>query len=110
MHRVIVVGSPRAEGRSAALAHELFCACIDENMCDEVHVTVIATGFPSVEEARAEAAARPTTDVFRMPYAPAQPAPAAPQPAAPVVPPVYQAPAAPQAAPVQSAPAPQPRA
>lgn len=91
-------------------ANIIFGACIDENMCDEVQVTVIATGFPSVEEARAEAAARPTTDVFRMPYAPAQPAPAAPQPAAPVVPPVYQAPAAPQAAPVQSAPAPQPRA
>ncbi len=91
-------------------ANIIFGACIDENMCDEVQVTVIATGFPSVEEARAEAAARPTTDVFRMPYAPAQPAPAAPQPAAPVVPPVYQAPAAPQAAPVQSVPAPQPRA
>lgn len=91
-------------------ANIIFGACIDENMCDEVQVTVIATGFPSVEEARAEAAARPTTDVFRMPYAPAQPAPAAPQPAAPVVPPVYQAPAAPQAAPVQSAHAPQPRA
>ncbi len=91
-------------------ANIIFGACIDENMCDEVQVTVIATGFPSVEEARAEAAARPTTDVFRMPYAPAQPTPAAPQPAAPVVPPVYQAPAAPQAAPVQSAPAPQPRA
>ena len=91
-------------------ANIIFGACIDENMCDEVQVTVIATGFPSVEEARAEAAARPTTDVFRMPYAPAQPAPAAPQPAAPVIPPVYQAPAAPQAAPVQSVPAPQPRA
>ena len=91
-------------------ANIIFGACIDENMCDEVQVTVIATGFPSVEEARAEAAARPTTDVFRMPYAPAQPTPAAPQPAAPVVPPVYQAPAAPQAAPVQSVPAPQPRA
>ncbi len=91
-------------------ANIIFGACIDENMCDEVQVTVIATGFPSVEEARAEAAARPTTDVFRMPYAPVQPAPAVPQPAAPVVPPVYQAPAAPQAAPVQSVPAPQPRA
>lgn len=51
-------------------ANIIFGACIDENMCDEVQVTVIATGFPSVEEARAEAAARPTTDVFRMPYAP----------------------------------------
>lgn len=52
-------------------ANIIFGACIDENMCDEVQVTVIATGFPSVEEARAEAAARPTTDVFRIPYAPA---------------------------------------
>lgn len=35
-------------------ANIIFGACIDENMCDEVQVTVIATGFPSVEEARAE--------------------------------------------------------
>ncbi|MDE7158347.1 MAG: cell division protein FtsZ, partial [Clostridiales bacterium] len=67
-------------------ANIIFGACIDENMCDEVQVTVIATGFPSVEEARAEAAARPTTDVFRYAPAPApMPAPAYSEPQQPEV-------------------------
>ncbi len=43
MHRVIVVGSPRAEGRSAALANELFCACIDECPDDGVSIVSVAS-------------------------------------------------------------------
>ena len=71
-------------------ANIIFGACIDENIKDEVEVTVIATGFPSGEELRAEAASaeyvRPAAQsVFTRPAsAPVQtrpePAPA-PQPA-----------------------------
>ena len=43
MHRVIVVGSPRPEGRSAALADELFCACIDECPDDGVSIVSVAS-------------------------------------------------------------------
>ena len=40
MHRLIVVGSPRAAGRSAALADELFNACIEE--CPEDGVSIVS--------------------------------------------------------------------
>ena len=79
-------------------ANIIFGACIDENIQDEVEVTVIATGFPSAEEA-AEAAyanvASQTAQAFRAPasrdlYGQRQAQPAAqanaepaPQPAAP---------------------------
>ena len=71
-------------------ANIIFGACIDENIKDEVEVTVIATGFPSGEELRAEAApaeyARPAAqNVFTRPASvPVQPRPEpapAPQPA-----------------------------
>lgn len=62
-------------------ANIIFGACIDENIKDEVEVTVIATGFPSGEELRAEAApaeyVRPAVQsVFTRPAsAPVQPRP-----------------------------------
>ena len=63
-------------------ANIIFGACIDENIQDEVEVTVIATGFPSGEELRADAeyqtyrVARPAEQVRPQPAAPApQPAP-----------------------------------
>lgn len=40
MNRVIVVGSPRTNGRSAALAEELFEACIEE--CPDDHISLIS--------------------------------------------------------------------
>ena len=40
MHRLIIVGSPRAHGRSAALAAELFDACIDE--CPEDGLSILS--------------------------------------------------------------------
>lgn len=40
MHRVIVVGSPRPDGRSACLADELFNACIEE--CPEDGVSIVS--------------------------------------------------------------------
>ena len=40
MHRVIVVGSPRPDGRSAMLADELFNACIEE--CPEDGVSIVS--------------------------------------------------------------------
>lgn len=43
MHRVIVVGSPRPEGRSAALADELFNACIEECPDDGVSIVSVAS-------------------------------------------------------------------
>ena len=46
MHRVIVVGSPRAEGRSAALADQLFQACIDE--CPEDGVSIVSVASVDV--------------------------------------------------------------
>ncbi|MBQ3106283.1 MAG: NAD(P)H-dependent oxidoreductase [Eggerthellaceae bacterium] len=47
MHRVIVVGSPRANGRSAALADELFNACIEE--CPEDGVSIVSVASIKVE-------------------------------------------------------------
>lgn len=43
MHRVIVVGSPRVEGRSAHLADELFNACIEERPEDGVSIVSVAS-------------------------------------------------------------------
>ena len=40
MHRVILHGSCRADGRSAALADELFNACIEE--CPEDGVSIVS--------------------------------------------------------------------
>lgn len=46
MHRVIVVGSPRPDGRSAALADELFNACIEE--CPEDGVSIVSVASTEV--------------------------------------------------------------
>lgn len=43
MKRLIVVGSPRVHGRSAALAEELFEACIEECPEDEVSLASVST-------------------------------------------------------------------
>lgn len=50
MHRVIVVGSPRPDGRSAALADELFNACIEE--CPEDGVSIVSVASTAVEPCR----------------------------------------------------------
>ncbi len=47
MHRVILAGSPRAAGRSAALADALFNACIDE--CPEDGVSIVSVASTPVE-------------------------------------------------------------
>ncbi len=80
-------------------ANIIFGACIDENIQDEVEVTVIATGFPSAEEnaeaAYANVAAQQAAQMFRasapradIPQRQPQPAPSpeipAPQSAAPI--------------------------
>ena len=74
-------------------ANIIFGACIDENISDEVEVTVIATGFPSADKAAQEANAanaRPATAAARPMSAPQYPAnhaanaPQRPQYAAPV--------------------------
>lgn len=46
MHRVIIVGSPRPDGRSASLADELFNACIDE--CPEDGVSIVSVASTEV--------------------------------------------------------------
>jgi len=101
-------------------ANTIFGATFDENMDDEIRVTVIATGFEDAKTANqpktvselqhaerfnnaAAAAAEPAAPAEPAP-APAPVAPAAAAPAAPVAP---AAPAAP-AAPVAPAPAPAP--
>lgn len=43
MHRTIVVGSPRAGGRSATLANEMFEACIEECPGDGVSVVAVSS-------------------------------------------------------------------
>lgn len=50
MHRVILAGSPRAVGRSAALADALFNACIDE--CPEDGVSIVSVASTPVEPCR----------------------------------------------------------
>ncbi len=84
-------------------ANIIFGACIDENISDEVEVTVIATGFPSADKSRVQQdsartgfqnafsqprpAASPVTPAGA-PAAPQQPQmrPVPPQPQSPVVP------------------------
>ena len=46
MHRVIIVGSPRPDGRSASLADELFNACIEE--CPEDGVSIVSVASTEV--------------------------------------------------------------
>lgn len=46
MHRVIIVGSPRPDGRSASLADELFNACIEE--CPEDGVSIVSVASTDV--------------------------------------------------------------
>lgn len=60
MHRVIVVGSPRAEGRSAALADELFQACIEE--CPEDGVSIVSVASVNVAPCVGCDGCRPTTE------------------------------------------------
>lgn len=43
MNRLIVVGSPRTKGRSAALANELFEACIEQCPNDEVTLVPLSS-------------------------------------------------------------------
>ena len=43
VNRLIIVGSPRVDGRSAALAEQLFEACIEECPKDEVALAPVAT-------------------------------------------------------------------
>lgn len=57
MHRVIVVGSPRPDGRSAALADELFNACIEE--CPEDGVSIVSVASLSVGPCRGCDACKP---------------------------------------------------
>ena len=42
MHRTVIVGSPRENGRSASLASELFDACIEECPDDGISVVTVA--------------------------------------------------------------------
>ncbi|WP_165172981.1 NAD(P)H-dependent oxidoreductase [Adlercreutzia sp. ZJ242] len=60
MHRVIVVGSPRANGRSASLADELFNACIDE--CPEDGVSIVSVASIEVGPCRGCDACRAATE------------------------------------------------
>ena len=43
MNRLIIVGSPRVDGRSAALAEQLFEACVEDCPEDEVALAPVAT-------------------------------------------------------------------
>ena len=43
MKRLIIVGSPRVEGRSGALADLLFESCIEECPEDEVYLAPVST-------------------------------------------------------------------
>lgn len=59
MHRVIVVGSPRPDGRSALLADELFNACIEE--CPEDGVSIVSVASVEVGPCRGCDACKPAT-------------------------------------------------
>lgn len=59
MHRVIVVGSPRPDGRSASLADELFNACIEE--CPEDGVSIVSVASLEVSPCRGCDACREAT-------------------------------------------------
>ena len=94
-------------------ANIIFGACVDENVQDEVEVTVIATGFPSGEEAAQNAARQNAAFGTTLTVPPAEPPAAQPaqptysnaQPAQPVYPsapnPYMQHQAAPAAQPAQ---------
>ena len=96
-------------------ANIIFGACVDENVQDEVEVTVIATGFPSGEEAAQNAARQNAAFGTTLTVPPAEPPAAQPaqptypnaQPAQPVYPsapnPYMQHQAAPAAQPAQPA-------
>ena len=60
MHRVIVVGSPRPDGRSALLADELFNACIEE--CPEDGVSIVSVASLEVGPCRGCDACRVATE------------------------------------------------
>ena len=66
MNRLIIVGSPRADGRSAALAEQLFEACIEDCPQDEVALAPVATlaigGCRGCDACRQEADAGPRAD------------------------------------------------
>ena len=61
MHRVIVVGSPRPDGRSALLADELFNACIEE--CPEDGVSIVSVASLEVSACRGCDACRVATEM-----------------------------------------------
>ena len=61
MHRVIVVGSPRPDGRSALLADELFNACIEE--CPEDGVSIVSVASLEVGACRGCDACRVATEM-----------------------------------------------
>lgn len=60
MHRLIVVGSPRLAGRSAALADELFNACIEE--CPQDGVSIVSVASTDVRPCTGCDACRPEAD------------------------------------------------
>ncbi|MDO4289799.1 MAG: flavodoxin family protein [Eggerthellaceae bacterium] len=60
MHRVIVVGSPRPDGRSAHLADELFNACIEE--CPDDGVSIVSVASIEVGPCRGCDACRAATE------------------------------------------------
>lgn len=60
MHRVIVVGSPRPDGRSASLADELFNACIEE--CPDDGVSIVSVASIEVGPCRGCDACRAATE------------------------------------------------
>lgn len=70
MHRTIVVGSPRADGRSAVLANEIFESCIEE--CPEDGVSVVAVSSVEVAPCMGCDACRPAVpkDDVRYPQIP----------------------------------------
>lgn len=81
MHRTIIVGSPRAEGRSAHLAQEIFDACIEDCPEDGVSLVSVAsldiagcTGCDACERALPDGADRlPPLPEEGDPLAPAGP-------------------------------------
>lgn len=66
MHRVIVVGSPRQNGRCAHLAEALFNACIDE--CPEDGVSIVSAASIVVAPCNGcDGCAEPSDDVMARP-------------------------------------------
>ena len=81
-------------------ANIIFGNSIDGNIRDEVEVTVIATGFPSVEEVRAEEAGRHLANAVNRPVTSSMPEPP-PRPANYSAPPTPQNRPAPPAQPAE---------